>query len=146
LNAEERLLLREGEVVPLAPKAIDLLVALVENSGHVIGKDELMKRVWQDSFVEEANLSHHIFTLRKALGEDRNGAKFIETNPRRGYRFVASVSEWRDEAADIVVAEHSRARLIIEENRTSDTARGCWQILSLYIAQNRFSPNAEMRC
>lgn len=126
LNTREHVLLRDGEVVPLAPKALDLLVALVENNGRVISKDELMRQVWPDSYVEEANLSHHVFTLRKALGEDRNGAKYIETIPRRGYRFVARVSEPRDEGADIVIAEHSRARLVIEESRTSDTAENDW--------------------
>jgi DNA-binding winged helix-turn-helix (wHTH) protein len=89
LDAAEKVLLRENEVVPLTPKAFDLLVTLIENSGHVVAKDELMKRVWPDTFVEEANLSHHVFTLRKALDEDPGGAKYIETIPRRGYRFVA---------------------------------------------------------
>ncbi|HEX5733304.1 MAG TPA: winged helix-turn-helix domain-containing protein [Blastocatellia bacterium] len=117
LDADQRLLLRDGEVVPLTPKAIDLLVALVENSGHVLTKDELMKRVWPDSFVEEANLSHHVFTLRKALGEDRDGAKYIETIPRRGYRFVASVSQVQDESDEIVVAEHSRTHIVIEQSQ-----------------------------
>jgi DNA-binding winged helix-turn-helix (wHTH) protein len=85
LNAHEHLLLRDGEVVPLAAKALDLLVALVESRGHVLSKEELMKQVWPDSFVEEASLSHHVFTLRKALGEDKNGGVFIETIPRRDY-------------------------------------------------------------
>src|SRR5262245_5233081 len=93
LDAQEHLLLREGEVVPLAPKAIDLLVVLIENSGHVLSKEELMRRVWPDSFVEEANLSNHISQLRKVLGEEKSGAHYIETIPRRGYRFVAEVTE-----------------------------------------------------
>ena len=125
LAAQERLLTRDGEVIPLAPKAVDLLVALVENSGHVISKEELMKRVWPDSFVEEANLSHHIFTLRKALGEDKNGAKYIETIPRRGYRFVASVTEVEDRSHDLVVAERVRSHIIIdEEHDASESAVG----------------------
>jgi Tol biopolymer transport system component/DNA-binding winged helix-turn-helix (wHTH) protein len=117
LDAQKRVLLRDGEVVPLAPKAIDLLVALVENSGHVLSKDELMKAVWPDSFVEEANISHHIFTLRKVLGEDKNGAKYIETIPRRGYRFVATVIEVEDEDAELLVTEHTRSHIIIEEEQ-----------------------------
>jgi DNA-binding winged helix-turn-helix (wHTH) protein len=103
LDIGECVLLRDGEVVPLTPKAVDLFVALVENSGHVLSKDELMKLVWPDSFVEEANLLHQIFSLRKALGEDGKGIKCIETIPRRGYRFVAHVTAigieccvWRD--------------------------------------------------
>src|SRR5688572_16522153 len=99
LDAQEHLLLRDGEVVRLAPKALDLLVALVENSGHVLGKDELMKQVWPDSFVEEANLSRHIFALRKALEDDKNSSRYIETIPRRGYRFVAGVVEVPDDFA-----------------------------------------------
>ncbi|HEU4389869.1 MAG TPA: tetratricopeptide repeat protein, partial [Blastocatellia bacterium] len=119
LKPRQRLLLRDGEVVPLPPKAIDLLVALVEDSGNVIGKEELMKRVWPDSFVEEANLSHHVFTLRKALGEDKGGGLFIETIPRRGYRFVAEVTEAGGEADELVVAEHSRSRITIEHTDES---------------------------
>jgi DNA-binding winged helix-turn-helix (wHTH) protein/TolB-like protein/Flp pilus assembly protein TadD len=117
LAVQERLLTRDGEVIPLAPKAVDLLVALVENSGHVLGKDELMKQVWPDSFVEEANLSHHIFTLRKALGEDKNGAKYIETIPRRGYRFVAEVTEIDDTSNELVLAERTRSRIIVEQEQ-----------------------------
>ena len=69
LDAGERLLLRDGESVPLTPKAFDLLLALVEHHGHLLEKDELMKNVWPDTFVEEANLSYNISLIRKALGE-----------------------------------------------------------------------------
>ncbi len=88
VDASNRLLLRDGEVVPLPPKAFDILLALVEGSGEVLQKEDLMARVWADSFVEEANLSNQIFTLRKALGET-NGDKYIKTISRRGYRFVS---------------------------------------------------------
>jgi DNA-binding winged helix-turn-helix (wHTH) protein/TolB-like protein/Flp pilus assembly protein TadD len=117
----DRLLLRDSDIIPLAPKAFDLLLTLVENSGHVLSKDELMKQVWPDSFVEEANLSHHVFTLRKALGEEKNGAKFIETIPRRGYRFVADVTEVEDPSQDLVVAEHMRSHIVIEEVEETNT-------------------------
>ena len=100
--------------MPLAPKAFDLLLVLVANSGRVLSKEELMKLVWPDSFVEEANLSHHVYTLRKALGEDGDG-RYIETIARRGYRFVAGVAEVQDESDEIVVAEHSRSRIVIEQ-------------------------------
>jgi DNA-binding winged helix-turn-helix (wHTH) protein/TolB-like protein/Tfp pilus assembly protein PilF len=115
LDARDHLLLRDGEVVLLPPKTFDLLLALVESSGRVLTKEELMKQVWPDSFVEEANLSHHVFTLRKALGEDGEG-RYIETIPRRGYRFVAGVSEVLGEADELVVAEHSRSRIVIEQS------------------------------
>ena len=91
LDAEERLLLRDGEAVPLTPKAFDLLLALLEQPGHLLEKDALMKAVWPDSFVEENNLADNISRLRKALGEGEHGRRFIETIPKRGYRFVAEV-------------------------------------------------------
>lgn len=93
LSVPERLLLRDGKVVPLTPKTLDLLLVLVEGHGHLLEKDELMKRVWPDTFVEEANLSYNISLIRKALGEGENGYRYIETVPKRGYRFVAEVTK-----------------------------------------------------
>lgn len=93
LDAGERLLLREGESISLTPKSFDLLLALVEHHGHLLEKDELMKLIWPDTFVEEANLPYNISLIRKALGDGENGQKYIETVPRRGYRFVAGVRE-----------------------------------------------------
>jgi DNA-binding winged helix-turn-helix (wHTH) protein/TolB-like protein/tetratricopeptide (TPR) repeat protein len=92
LDLAERLLLNNNNPVPLTPKAFDVLVFLVEHSGHLVEKDELMQTVWADSFVEEANISRIIHTLRKALGEDENGNKYIETVAKSGYRFVAKVN------------------------------------------------------
>src|SRR5215204_4073782 len=89
LDAREGTLLREGRPVQLTPKAFETLVALVEQSGHCIGKEELMRRVWPDSFVEENNLSQNISHLRRALHTE--GEQYIETVPRRGYRFNANV-------------------------------------------------------
>ena len=93
LNAAERVLLRDGEVVALTPKVFDILLTLVESSGQVVSKDDLMKRVWPNTYVEEGNLTQNISLLRKALGETPGGVQFIETVPRRGYRFVAETSE-----------------------------------------------------
>src|SRR5262245_52214646 len=95
LDAAERLLLRDGEVVPLQPKVFDLLLALVERHGRLLEKDELMRVVWPDTIVEEANLANNISILRKTLNE--NGERFIETVPKRGYRFVAPVLEQSEE-------------------------------------------------
>ena len=83
LDAKERLLFRNGEPVALPPKSLDLLLVLVESPGHLLEKEELLKRLWPEekSFVEEANLSHHVFTLRRALGDGDNGAIYIETVP-----------------------------------------------------------------
>src|SRR5882724_10798504 len=97
LDPAERLLFRDRELVPLTPKAFDILLALVENNGRVVEKDDLMKRVWPNTFVEEGNLTQNVSLLRKALGESASGAQFIETVPRRGYRFVFPVTETNGE-------------------------------------------------
>ncbi|HEY0005283.1 MAG TPA: alpha/beta fold hydrolase [Pyrinomonadaceae bacterium] len=93
LDVTERVLSSQKGIVPLTPKAFETLLVLVQNSGHVLSKDELMEKVWPDSFVEENNLAQNISALRKALGEEAGGQKFIETVPKRGYRFVAEVRE-----------------------------------------------------
>ncbi|MEO8074203.1 MAG: tetratricopeptide repeat protein [Acidobacteriota bacterium] len=90
LDVAERLLLRESESVSLSPKMFDVLTVLVERSGHLVEKDELLRIVWEDTFVEESNVARIVHSLRKILGEN-NGNKFIETVPKRGYRFVAKV-------------------------------------------------------
>src|SRR5687768_8652850 len=89
LDTRERRLLRDGEVVPLTLKAFDLLQVLVENQGHLLQKEELLRRVWPDAVVEENNLTVTIAAIRKALGEGPTDRHYIETVPRRGYRFVA---------------------------------------------------------
>jgi DNA-binding winged helix-turn-helix (wHTH) protein/TolB-like protein/Tfp pilus assembly protein PilF len=104
LNMAERVLLRENELVSLTPKVFDILLTLVQNSGQVVSKDDLMKRVWPDTFVEEGNLTQNISLLRKALGETPGGVQFIETVPRRGYRFVAATSEAGNHVAQRAVA------------------------------------------
>ena len=93
VKSEERVLLRERELVPLTPKAFDILLTLLENDGRIVHKEDLMKKVWPNTFVEEGNLTQNVSLLRKALGESANGPQFIETVPRRGYRFVAPVSK-----------------------------------------------------
>jgi DNA-binding winged helix-turn-helix (wHTH) protein/tetratricopeptide (TPR) repeat protein len=91
LDVEERQLLKDGVQIPLMPKAFDVLVALLERQGHVVEKHELLRLVWSDTFVEEGNITRIVYTLRKVLGEDENGSKFIETVAKKGYRFVAKV-------------------------------------------------------
>jgi DNA-binding winged helix-turn-helix (wHTH) protein/Flp pilus assembly protein TadD len=93
LEGAEHLLLRNGEAVPLQPKAFELLLVLVKRHGHLLGKDELLKAIWPDTVVEEVNLANNISILRKTLGAGVHGQRFIETVPRRGYRFVAPVRE-----------------------------------------------------
>ncbi len=93
LNPPERLLLCDGQPIPMTPKAFDLLVALVERGGHLVEKEELLRAVWRGSIVEEGNLSVTVSFLRKALNDDRGLHKYIETISGRGYRFVADVRE-----------------------------------------------------
>ena len=93
LDPPERLLLCDGQPVPMPPRAFDLLVFLVERRGHLVEKDELLKAVWHGSFVEEGNLSVTVSVLRKALTDDRGQHKYIETVSKRGYRFVAEVRQ-----------------------------------------------------
>jgi DNA-binding winged helix-turn-helix (wHTH) protein len=110
-------LLRDGHPVPLTPKAFDVLLVLVENPGHLVEKDELMTRVWADSFVEEGNLKVTISMLRKALEEGASGQRYIETVPRKGYRFAADVKEFLDNGQELVVRERTRSSFTLEEER-----------------------------
>ncbi len=116
LDARERMLLRNGEMVQLTPKAFETLLVLIENNNRVIEKDELMKRIWPDTFVEEANLAVNISLLRKTLGERPGGGQYIETIPRRGYRFVAIVTQKWDEPTTVIVRERTVARVVIEQD------------------------------
>ena len=88
---EQRLLFREGETVPLAPKVAETLRVLLERHGTVVGKAELMREVWPDTTVEEIGLARNISQLRKALGDESESGRYIETLPKRGYRFVGDV-------------------------------------------------------
>ena len=111
IDTLNRQLLRDEQVVPLKAKAVDTLLLLIQNRGDLIEKDELMQRLWPDSFVEEANLTQNIYTLRKALGGD-----YIETIPRRGYRFVAEVKESGLPDPDfLIIKERTRTSFSYEE-------------------------------
>jgi TolB-like protein/Tfp pilus assembly protein PilF len=103
VDTRERQLLRDGRVVPLRPKVFDVLLMLVQNSGHIVSKDEVMKHVWFDTAVEEGNISRNISTLRNALGERPREHRYIETIPWRGYRFVANVREVHAESPQIPI-------------------------------------------
>lgn len=137
LEAENLLLLRNGEIVQLPIKAVQILLALVEANGRVMKKEEILERVWADTFIEESNLSHHVAALRRALGEEKNSKKFIETIPRRGYRFVADVREITesDGASEITVSERTTPRFI--EQEIADDADG------LESAKIRLIPDEE---
>jgi DNA-binding winged helix-turn-helix (wHTH) protein/TolB-like protein len=105
LDAAERMLLRDGQPVSLTPKAFDTLLIFVEHSHQLLTKEELISRLWPDSFVEESNLAQNVSTLRKALGERPHGGQYIETVPKRGYRFSIEVKLKVEERASTVVVE-----------------------------------------
>ena len=121
LDTVEKVLLRDGEPVPLTPKAFDTLVALVQRSGHLVKKEELMKLVWEDAFVEESNLTNNVYALRKLLGQGENGHSYIETVPKRGYRFTAPVKELP--AGALVVEKRTVTRVVTEETLPDEAAR-----------------------
>jgi len=122
LNTAERLLLRDGERVALPPKAFETLVVLLERHGRLVEKEELMKAVWPDSYVEEANLTNYVSTLRKALGEGQNGQSYIETVPKRGYRFMAAVKGISG-AEELVLEKRTLTRIVTEEEQIDNSDR-----------------------
>jgi DNA-binding winged helix-turn-helix (wHTH) protein/tetratricopeptide (TPR) repeat protein len=96
LDLSKRVLTHDDETISLTPKATELLILLVTNAGQLVEKEELLRQIWPNTFVEEANLSQNIFTLRRALGDDRIEPRYIETVAKRGYRFVAPVRVTND--------------------------------------------------
>ena len=122
LDTAERLLLRNGKPVLLPPKVFDMLVVLVQNGGHLLDKEKLMHELWPDAFVEDVNLSVNISALRKTLGEGENGQGFIETVPKRGYRFTAQVTELDSGNDDLIVHNRIKARIVTQETEPGANA------------------------
>src|SRR5688572_2366718 len=122
MDSHEHALWREGKVVPLSPKLFDTLLVLVQSSGHLVDKEELLRRVWPDSFVEEGNLTKNVFLLRKIL---ENGAdvSYIETVPKRGYRFVAEVKTIQGNGSRPQVAEMAELESEVRDRREVEAAR-----------------------
>jgi Tol biopolymer transport system component/DNA-binding winged helix-turn-helix (wHTH) protein len=136
LDAAQRLLLREGQPVQLPPKALDVLLVLVENRGQVLSRDELMRRVWPETFVEEGNLGQNIFLIRKVLGSGEDGKDYIRTLPKRGYCFSPEVNELRERNSPLIVTEHRVSGVLIEEE-TSLTQTGANPSASAFTASGR---------
>lgn len=118
LDQKEKTLLRNGERLPINPKTFQLLVTLLEERGHLIEKERLMKTLWPDSFVEDANLAFTVSLLRKTLGDDPQNPRFIETVPRRGYRFIgqtvqAKTSSENDRAAEASSSPGHHRRIVL---------------------------------
>ena len=163
LDPSERIFARNGERIPLAPKAFDTLLILVQHSGRVLTKDELIRTLWPDSFVEENNLTQHISALRRVLGNshlsknaqggaaaDFSEQEFIETVPKLGYRFVCDVRETADAFADsppaddvdVVISKRTRTRIVLREEREElETEQGADDVNS----PEAVSTNSEPR-
>jgi DNA-binding winged helix-turn-helix (wHTH) protein/Tfp pilus assembly protein PilF len=117
VDAKKETLLRAGEPIPLTPKAFQVLLVLVRHSNEAVSKEDLMKAVWPETFVEEGNLSRNIFTLRRALGESPEDHRYIVTVPGYGYRLAENVRLIPDEQIRIVAASHSRLQVEVKEAR-----------------------------
>jgi len=111
VDPEKQVLQREGEFIPLQPKTFQILLVLIRHNQEVVTKDDLMKAVWPDTFVEEANLSRNIFMLRKALGENPPEQRYIITVPGRGYRFAENVRCVQERQLSIVAARHEKVEI-----------------------------------
>jgi Tol biopolymer transport system component/DNA-binding winged helix-turn-helix (wHTH) protein len=118
LDADKHVLLRGGEVVPLAPKAFDTLLVLLEHEGEVLEKNELMDMLWPDSEVEEGNLTYNISAIRKALGESPNERKYIVTIPSKGYKFVAKIKR-ADATSELIIARYRKSALLVQDCEAS---------------------------
>lgn len=121
IDTRERQLFRDCAPVSLTPKLFDLLLVLVENKGHTLGKDELMQRVWKGTFVEENNLSRNISMLRKVLGDDLRESRLIKTVPKRGYRFEPDVHEFLEGEDTLVVEQRTRYDIAFREEIQNET-------------------------
>ncbi|MFZ2000783.1 MAG: tetratricopeptide repeat protein [Candidatus Sulfotelmatobacter sp.] len=147
IDLEERQLLRGQNPIPLTPKAFETLLILIRSSERIVLKDDLMKALWPDSFVEESNLTQNIFVLRKALGESAQGARYIATVPGRGYRFTEKVRDVTDEPTGLVIESRSIQKVTIEESKpqrnllavslTAIALAGLVGLLLYHVVRNR---------
>lgn len=140
VDAEKETLLRSGDPVPLTPKTFQILLVLVRHSQEIVTKDDLLKAVWPDTFVEEANLSRNIFMLRKALGESPQDHKYILTVPGRGYRLAENVRLVPDQEFSLVAAHRQKVEVQVTGKRSlkwvvavaavlvAATAVGAWRL------------------
>jgi len=117
VDPEKEILLHDGEAVPLAPKTFQILLVLMRHSQELVTKDDIMKTVWPDTFVEEANLTRNIFMLRKALGETPQDHQYVVTVPGRGYRFAEDVQLVPERDLSIVAASHAKIEVQVSETR-----------------------------
>src|ERR1035441_8150400 len=123
MDPDKQILLRGNDPVPVTPKAFETLLVLARRSREVVSKEELLKEVWPNSFVEESNLSQNIFLLRKALGDTAENRQYIVTLPGRGYRFAAPVRTVTEQGEALVTQARTRTQIVIEENETETDPR-----------------------
>jgi len=146
LDVANYLLLRGGEMVPLKPKVFETLLVLIEGRGRVLSKEELMQRLWPEMVVDEANLTQNIYLLRKVFGGDAHGLKYIETIPKRGYRFVAEIRE----GETLIVEEIRTARVVVaeeieeEETSAADGQENWFE--AIYLPNTRPDTTSAQRC
>ncbi len=122
LDPERQQLLRESQPIPITPKAFETLLILVRNSREVVSKEDMMKELWPDAFVEEANLSQNIFMLRRALGDTPEDRRYIVTLPGRGYRFASEVRTITRDGGDLVIGSRTRSELVVALTNSSPEA------------------------
>lgn len=134
LDLNEKRLQRNGQTVALQPKVFELLIFFVGRPGELITRDELMSAVWKDTFVEESNLRFCIHSLRKSLGKDTEGRDFLETVPKRGYRFVAEVRRISAETAPVAAAETGEVLPTPPETENVRSAKLIWLFGAFIIA------------
>jgi DNA-binding winged helix-turn-helix (wHTH) protein/TolB-like protein/Flp pilus assembly protein TadD len=147
INVTERLLQRGNELVPLSPKVFDTLLILVENHGHVVEKKELMQLLWPDTFVEESSLTQNISLLRRALTGTESDRQYVETIPKRGYRFIGDVSHTEESSAqtsdsgnssvhpsDSVSLGDTRRFSLPENKQLEDETRLRFRRINIYVA------------
>jgi TolB-like protein/Flp pilus assembly protein TadD len=143
LDEKERLLFRNGTPISLTPKVFDLLLLLVQRSNSLVEKETILSEIWPDAFVEEANLSVNVATLRKALGEVINEFQYIETVPKRGYRFLAKVRKRKADNDRRESAQHSAILVSPRQTGAGQTVEWRNSLAVLPFQNGSNDPNAE---
>lgn len=149
LDAGEYVLTIDGKTLPLPPKAFESLLMLVENAGHLVDKNELMRMLWPDTFVEDGNVAKHISLLRKTLSEASNGQEYIETIPKRGYRFIAEVRVLADSTPNLPPlptpsARFEKVKEAISENAPSRTSGSTRRLVLATVTFSLFAVAAAV--
>jgi pimeloyl-ACP methyl ester carboxylesterase/DNA-binding winged helix-turn-helix (wHTH) protein/class 3 adenylate cyclase len=145
VDANERILFDKERPIQLAPKVFDTLLSLVQNSGRVLSKERMLEEIWEGSFVEENNLAQNISSLRRVLGETKN-KKYIETVPKFGYRFVASVEEVELPESETEVLEQTRARVYVEDDsaQPAELGESPSSLLPTHVPETRYVQNRDV--